>query len=260
MAVARRYRDPDTLTLFSQGFRPFFFGAGLWSLCAVAFWLPVFNGGIILSTAFDPVLWHAHEMIFGFVGAVLAGFLLTAVPNWTGRMPLHGAGLAWLFGLWLAGRGAIRFSDVIGIWAAAAIDLLFFVNLLFLILREIVAGRNWRNLPMTVALGFLILGNALIHLDAAGIAPAGDVGLRLSIAVIVMLISLVGGRIVPSFTRNWLAKRGETVFPAPFGWVDRVALLITLLALAIWVAAPDRAITGYGLLAAAAVMAFRLAR
>lgn len=255
-----RYRPFQGPVLFRQGFRPFFLGAGLWALAALLLWLVVLQGAVALPTTFGPAAWHAHEMIFGFAAAAIAGFLLTAIPNWTGRMPLQGLPLMLLAGAWLAGRAAMATSALIGPGLAAALDLSFLAALLLIVLREIVSGRNWRNLPMPVALFGLLLANALTHLEAIGGAAVGGLGERLGIAVILMLISLVGGRIIPSFTRNWLAKRAETRLPAAFGLFDRISLAIVIAALGSWVVAPDEWVTGAILLAAGIASFARLLR
>lgn len=255
-----RYRPYAGPALFRQGFRPFFLAAGLWAVLAVPLWLLVFQGTLELPSAHAPAAWHAHEMIFGYAAAVIAGFLLTAIPNWTGRLPLQGLPLAALFSVWLFGRVAVAASDVIGAAPAAVVDLAFLAILLAVVLREIVAGRNWRNLPMVLALVVLIAANGLTHLAAFGLADSGAAGERLGIAVIVLLICLVGGRIIPSFTRNWLAKRGASALPAAFGSFDRLTLLITLAGLATWVTAETHFVTGALLLAAGVLNIARLVR
>jgi len=246
--------------VLGQGFRPFFLLSGLWAIVALALSVEMILGRIALPTAFDAITWHAHEMLFGYIAATVAGFLLTAIPNWTGRLPLQGLPLLGLVLLWLAGRVAVAFSATIGAGPAALIDLAFLAALLGVVLREIVAGRNWRNLPMAVALGLFLLGNALFHAAALGLDLNDGLARRGAIAVIIALITLVGGRIVPSFTRNWLVKRGATALPVAFGAVDKAALAATLAALAFWVGAPESALGG-GLAAVAAAMLFwRLAR
>src|SRR5690606_18042880 len=203
--------------ILRQGFRPFFLLAGLWAAAAVPLWLVVFHGGLAVPSAFGPAGWHGHEMIFGFAAAVLAGFLLTAIPNWTGRLPLQGRPLAGLVAVWLAGRLAVALSEALGPWATAAVDLAFLVLMLMMALREIVAGRNWRNLPLMGALLLLIAANVLTHLEVAGLAATMQAGERLGIAVFAMLIGLIGGRIIPSFTRHRPAKRGAPPLPAACG-------------------------------------------
>jgi len=246
--------------VFSAAFRPFFLGAGLWSALAVPAWLLSYAGVTPLPGVLAPFLWHQHEMVFGFAFAAVAGFLLTAIPNWTGRLPVRGAPLAALFLLWLAGRAALLFSARLGPLATALADLAFPAALIAVVARELVAGNNWRNLPMLAALGLLFAGNLLVHLQQLGLAYTAFAGNRLGLATLLMLIALVGGRIVPSFTRNWLAKRGAAALPAPAGRVDTAALAVALVALASWVVFPDSYLM-YGLsLAAGVALGMRLAR
>jgi uncharacterized protein involved in response to NO len=255
-----RYRPFAGPVLLRQGFRPFFLGAGLWALAAMLLWLAVLEGNVVIPTAFDPVGWHVHEMLFGFVVAAVAGFLLTAIPNWTGRMPLQGLPLAGLFGLWLAGRAAVYGSQWIGAGIAAVVDLSFLLLLLGVVLREILAGRNWRNLPMPVVLVGLLAANALTHAEVVGLAATGPVGQRLGVGIVILLISLVGGRIIPSFTLNWLKKAGRTSLPPSFGTLDRACVGLAAVALAIWVVAPENRLGGAALVAAGIASLVRLAR
>lgn len=218
-------------------------------------------GAAELPTAFPPNVWHAHEMAFGYGEAVVAGFLLTAIPNWTGRLPLQGGSLAVLVLLWFCGRLAVLFSSMIGLQASAIGDLAFPAVFLAVVAREIVTGRNWRNLPMVGALALLLIGNALTHADAVGLSSASEVGNRLGVATLLMLVSLIGGRIVPSFTRNWLVKQApNTATPAQFDYVDRIALVTTVVALLAWALTPEGALTPWLELAAGGALAARLAR
>ena len=247
--------------VFSAGFRPFFLLAGVWSALAVPLWLYAYAGGSALPGALPAVVWHVHEMVFGFAFASVAGFLLTAIPNWTGRLPLRGPPLAILALLWLAGRAALLLSSQLGAGTAALVDLAFPAALISVVARELLAGRNWRNLPMLVALALLFTGSLLVHLHALGIAYTALIGNRLGVATLLMLIALVGGRIVPSFTRNWLAKqRPGGKMPAPSGRIDMAALAAALAALAAWVAAPDAAITQWLAVAAGLALGLRLSR
>lgn len=241
---AERVRAWQGPAILSFGFRPFFLLGALWAALAMFLWIFMLTGQEILPTAFDPVSWHAHEMLFGYVGAVMAGFLLTAVPNWTGRLPVTGWPLLGLAVIWLLGRGAVAVSALLP-WAVVALaDLALPLALAGFLAREIIAGRNWRNLPVLGLLTLWTLGNALFHLDAArGGYAAGGLGLRSGLAAVVMMITLIGGRVVPSFTRNWLAKRGAVRLPAPFGRADGLVLVLTFVALSIWVVWPDRGVT-----------------
>jgi uncharacterized protein involved in response to NO len=207
------------------------------------------------------MLWHAHEMIYGFALAAVTGFLLTAIPNWTGRLPIRGASLCALAVLWLAGRVGLLAQAAIGPEAAAAIDLAFTVVLIATVAREVVAAQNYHNLPVTGVLALLLAGNVLVHLHALDIAYTGPLGNRIGVATLALLISLIGGRIVPSFTRNWLARvRPEVAAPAPHDRFDSVCLVVTLIGLATWVVAPDAPAAGAAEIAAAVAVAARLAR
>src|SRR5580704_5813706 len=215
-AALRRRLDYAGPALFSYGFRPFFLGGARRAALAILLWLPQYFGELTLPTAFGPLDWHIHEMIYGYVGAVIAGFLLTAIPNWTGRLPVNGYPL---FALWLAGRVAIAGSAIWGAWLAAAIDVAFLLTFAAVAISEIVAGRNWRNLCVLIVLGVLIAGNIVFHIEAIRYGAAGY-GIRIAIAALIGLIMLVGGRIVPSFTHNWLARNNPGRLPQAFSRYD----------------------------------------
>jgi uncharacterized protein involved in response to NO len=257
-ALARR-RDYVGPALFSYGFRPFFLAGALWAGVAVLLWLAQFLGGLTLPTRLAPLDWHVHEMLFGYVAAVIAGFLLTAIPNWTGRLPVNGAPLAALAALWLAGRIAIMTSDKIGALPAAVIDVSFLATLAAVALREIVAGKNWRNLRVLVVIAVLIAANVVFHLEAMTDGGA-SYGIRLAIGAVLLLIMLIGGRIVPSFTHNWLTRMNPGRLPQSFARFDAIALALAALALASWVGAPEHGVTAALLLVAGLAHAVRLAR
>ena len=262
---AERIRGWQGPALLSYGFRPFFLGGALWSALAMAGWIGFLSEAVALPTALDPVSWHAHEFLFGYLAAIVAGFLLTAVPNWTGRLPIVGVPLGALVGLWLAGRLAIAVSAHLPPALVAVVDLAMPVVLAAAIAREICKGRNWRNLVVLVILLVLIAGNAVFHWEAqagplAGSNAAAGLGLRIGLAAGVMMIAVIGGRIVPSFTRNWLVKRGEGRLPAPFASFDKLALVALLLALVLWAAAPESRLAGTALVVAGLTQAARLAR
>src|SRR3954469_25849126 len=122
-------RPTDGMAFLSAGFRPFFFLGAVWATIVVPVWLAAYVHGYVLQAALPAMTWHAHEMIYGYALAAITGFLLTAVPNWTGRLPIRGWPLAGLVALWLAGRVALLASAVIGAHVAAAIDLAFLVVL-----------------------------------------------------------------------------------------------------------------------------------
>ncbi|MDQ7262922.1 NnrS family protein [Paracoccus sp. PS-1] len=254
----RNYRGP---VLFSYGFRPFFLLSALWAALAMAIWVAMLGGAEILPLAFDPFSWHAHEFLYGYLAGVIAGFLLTAVPNWTGRLPVMGAPLAGLVGLWLLGRVAVAVSGLIDWRLVMLADLALGLALLAFLAREVLRGRNWRNLPVLALLGLFTAGNALFHIEAArGGAAFEGLGMRLGLAAALILIALIGGRIIPSFTRNWLAARGAGRLPAAFGRGDGAVLGLTALTLAGFVAAPDASAMPWLMLACGAAHLWRLAR
>jgi uncharacterized protein involved in response to NO len=227
-------------SLFAYGFRPFFLAAASWAAIALPLWLASLGHEAALPTAFAPMAWHAHEMLFGFAMAAMAGFMLTAIPNWTGSLPLGGWPLAGLAGLWLVGRLAMLTSAWIGPLAAALLDLAFPAVLLAAVAREIVAGRSWRNLPVCAALAAVLAANLLTHLEPLSIAGTGGLGQRLAIGTLAMLVALIGGRIVPSFTANALKRQGAASLPAPFGRFDKALLAASLVAIFGWAVAPTQ--------------------
>lgn len=242
------------------GFRFFFFAAGLWSAVALALWAFMFSGGAALPSRFDPLSWHIHEMLFGFVMAAIAGFLLTAIPNWTGRPPVRGALLALLIGLWLLGRLACMVSALLPPWCGALADLSFPLALAGVVAREVIAARNWRNLPMLAPVLLLGLANLCMHLQAGGVAMPEGLGWRLGVAAVIVLVSAIGGRIVPSFTRNWLTRRQSAAVPPPPGLIDRLALGTLHGGLVAWAFLPETAPVGGVLLLGAALNLWRLLR
>ena len=253
----RRARLPAVL---DYAFRPMFLAAGSWAVIALTLWLAMFFGYVQLPTRFDPLAWHIHEMLFGFVMAAVAGFLLTAIPNWTGGLPVRGYRLAALAGLWLLGRLACLISAELPAWLAVLADLAFPAALLAVAAREIIAGRNWRNLPMTAPLMLFIVADLLMHLESLGFDVPAGLGWRLAVGAPIVLISVIGGRIIPSFTRNWLSKRKSPRLPSPQDMLDTAAVALLAAALILWAFLPGHRVTGALLIAAALLNAVRLGR
>ncbi|MCC7017755.1 MAG: NnrS family protein [Rhodospirillales bacterium] len=250
----------------SHGFRPFFLFAGAYGAVAAAAWLAILHrlhGGAALAFpqgALPPHLWHGHEMLFGYASAVVAGFFLTAVPNWTGREPLRGLPLGALALAWLAGRVAMWSAAVLPPALVAALDLAFVPFLAVLVVRALSGGWSRRNAIFLPVFAALFAGNVLFHLDAAGVVPGlGSRGLLLALDTILFLIAVIGGRVVPAFTTNALRRAGEDRFPLSRPPVEAAALL-SVAALAIAdLLAPDSVAAGAVAAAAAAVHAARLA-
>jgi uncharacterized protein involved in response to NO len=255
----RRAAASTFAPLFSYGFRPFFLGAGVWSVIAMVLWIGSLSGLWRLAEGYGATAWHAHEMLFGYSVAVVAGFLLTAVPNWTGRLPVAGWRLLSLFLLWCAGRVAFLLTGWTGPLPAVVLDSAFLPCLLLLVAREVVVGRNWRNLRPLVLVALLAAADIGFHMEVLrdGTASAAS---RLGVAALVGLIMLIGGRIVPSFTHTWLLRRGSAHLPVSFNRFDVVTLLGSGAALLLWLVRPDAPATGIVFLLAAVLQSVRLWR
>ena len=259
MAQIPRLRPYSGPALLSYGFRPFFLLGSVYAGLEVLAWLPMFQGELSLGTAFSGVDWHVHEMLFGYVAAVIAGFLFTAIPNWTGRLPLQGGPLLVLVLVWLAGRVAVALSAEIGWLAAALIDIAFLALMAAAVAREIVAGKNWRNLKIVSVLALLAVTNLAFHLEAH-VEGVASYATRFGIGLVILLIMIVGGRIVPSFTRNWLARQDPGRLPAPFDRFDVACMVLSAASLLLWAIRPDGRATAALLAAAGVANAVRLAR
>jgi len=248
-----------TPLVLQYAFRICFLTAAMWAAAAMPIWLCAYEGWIVIAPAYGGMNWHAHEMIFGYAALVICGFLFTAIPSWTNRPPVRGRPLAVLMVLWASGRTAMLLAEQIGPIAAAVIDLLFLVAILVIAGREIAAGKNWHNAPILVLVGLLTAANAWFHAAALMSLPV-DMALRAAIGMLVVLITVIGGRLVPNFTRNWLVKRNVSQLPSPFGRLDATAIAAAVAGIVAWVIAPDGRITAAVAATAAALLALRLAR
>ena len=254
-----RLKPYQGLAFLSYGFRPFFFLGAAYAAIAISVWLPVYLDETALSTVFAPRDWHVHEMLFGYLSAAVTGFLLTAIPNWTGRLPLQGAPLLFLMAAWVAGRIAILLSAHFGWLLAALIDCAFLILVTGAAAREIFAGNNWRNLKILFPLSVLSLTNVAFHIEAhlSGIAAFST---RAGIGALLMLIMLIGGRIIPSFTHNWLTRMNPGRMPVSFGKFDAVVIAVSAVALLLWIVLLDGLAVGAALFAAGALQFIRLSR
>ena len=254
-----RSRDVDGWPLFANSFRPFFLFGAIQAGLSILVWLPMFHGEVSVSSAFAPRDWHIHEMLYGFLPAVITGFLFTAIPNWTGRLPIRGKPLAALLAVWRAGRVAVTLSADLGWTVALVVDAAFLALVVAAATREIIAGGNWRNLPVVLLVLLLLAGNIAFHLETHFVGAA-DVAIRVGIAVVVLMIALIGGRIIPSFTRNWLVKVNPGRLPVPFARFDAAVIGCSALALVAWIIAPLAGITGVMMALTGGLHLVRLAR
>ena len=247
-------RPPLTgLAPFALGFRPFFLAAGLYAVLMMALWLLVLRGSLHLGSL-SPLVWHGHEMLFGFAIAVIAGFLLTAAQNWTGIRTPSGPPLAALFLLWLAGRLSFLVPGL-PVGGVALIDLLFLPVLALTLARPIMKAKQLNNAPFPILLGALAAANGLVHLEALGWTTAtASLGLHLAAYVVVTIMVMMGGRVIPSFTDNKLRTRARR-----WKTIEWLVPAVTLGALAAALFAPDSIVTALLAALAAAVHIIRLA-
>lgn len=212
----------------SYGFRPFFLFAALYAIIAMAAWMAQLAGGTVLPAALSPHQWHGHEMLFGFGVAAMAGFFLTATPNWSGKQPLKGRALGVLVVLWLAGRAAMWGLDVLPPLAVAVLDIAFVPALAMAILSAL-AGHLRRQGLFLGILVILTAGNVLFHLDrvAPGWADA-DHSLILALDSFVVLMTVLGGRVIPSFTLSHLRAAQPDVTFTVRPWLERAVIVGTL--------------------------------
>ena len=244
--------------IWSLGFRPFFLASALWAAAAVPIWMAAYGLGEGTVGGQDGRRWHVHEMLFGYVAGVIAGFLLTALPNWTGRPPWKGRKLIALFALWAVGR-IVGILPNIPVLVAAVVDSAFLIVIAGIVWREVLTAASHRNLPVCLIVTLLALANVVFHLSGA--MPALEaVTQRATIAAIIMLIALIGGRVVPSFTQSWLLRQGMARRDIWLPGLDRPVLILTTVALAAWIVWPSATTVG-GLLTLTAIANLaRLAR
>lgn len=216
--------------IFALGFRPFFLLAAFFAIFLMAVWVPAFVGGFAFDTYYGQIGWHSHEMIFGYAGGVIAGFLLTAARNWTGRPTPAGGLLAAIAGLWLLGRILPYFPGIVPHGLIATVDLAFLPAVAVGIGMPLVrsgAGRNWIFLPLLAAFW---AANCLVHAELLGLAPnLARKGIFLGLNLIVLLIVIMGGRVIPFFTERGLAGAAMKRWPV-IEWLSPLSVILFLLA------------------------------
>ena len=240
-------------SLFAFGFRPFFLGAGFAALIYIPWWAGSVALGWQLSTTWPPALWHGHEMLFGFVVAAIAGFMLTAVPSWTGQRGFAGPPLMGLFVLWLVGRLAILSSARWPLWATAAVDLAFLPTLAAFVAVPLLRARN-RNMPLLGVLLALWACNAVFYWGLVyHNVPLANRAVKVGIDIVLILITVIGGRIVPAFTAAGFKQAGVLLSLRAWPFITPISItLMALNALADMLARDDQFVGG---VAAAAALA-----
>ena len=201
-------QDSRELALFELGFRPFFLGAGIFGMVTVALWAAIYLSGLsIPMQSISSFQWHAHEMIYGYGVAVIAGFLLTAVNNWTGMKTINSRLLALLFGLWLA----VRFSFVFAaeaMWVAALLDSLFGLILIVAVTRPIIVKKQWKQLAVVTKLMLILMFNGAFYLGVFGLLDNGVFwGIYGGLYLVIGLVLTMGRRVIPFFIENGVDYR-----------------------------------------------------
>jgi len=238
--------------LLRLGFRPFYIGAALVAALLVPLWLLLFLGHSVVTPAVPALLWHAHEMLFGFAATVVIGFLMTAGKNWTGLATPRGPLLGALALLWLAARVAALGSSP---WLYAALDFALLPIIALIFARLLLRARNHRNLPLAGILSLLALANGVFHLAANGVVDISPLTpLYAGLALITLIECVIGGRVIPAFTMA--ANPGLRLVASLT--VERLTLGLTAAGLMLWVVAPPNPLTALTLLAASTAQAWRL--
>lgn len=211
-------------------FRPFFLLGAIFAVVSMLLWLVLLHSDGWQPGVTDVVAWHAHEMLFGFAGAAMAGFLLTAVATWTGRPPVSGIALGALVTAWIAGRVAVTAGHGWPYAAVAISDIAFPLLFVALVSREVISGGNRRNFGILVVVAGFALLDGVFHLGASGIWPGVErTALLLTAHALLVLITVIAGRIIPVFTGNWLRLHGDSRLPKPRAWLEIAIIPATIL-------------------------------
>ncbi len=241
--------------LFALGFRPFFLAAGISALVLLGLWLAFWQGVVPAKGYFTLVEWHAHEMLYGYTSAVIAGFLLTAVKNWTGMAVPTGRWLAFISGVWLLGRILIVTPGAPG-WLVALTDLMFLPLVGGSLWRPLWHGRNKVNRVFLLLFAGMTLGNALVHLDVAGVLPGWwPRGVYFMVDMVLLVLLLVAGRVVPFFTEKAVPGARSRVRPR----IEQATFISMAAAALVELVLPRGAMAGAVFLLAALIQAMRLA-
>ena len=224
---------PSLDAFFSYGFRPFFLGAAAYAVFAMLLWIgwiASVAGGLPqnwLPVAGSPFAWHAHEIVFGFAAAAIGGFLLTAVPNWTGALPLSGPPLVVLFAVWVAGRIAMGLSGLVPYTLVMIVDGAFLPLLGAFAAVQLFTRPAARNLVFLAMIVAMMVSNIFSHLGNAGYLNVDPMAaIRAAMLIVIVMIAVIGGRIIPAFTHNWLnGQRPPVPMPRRVFWLDMTALV-----------------------------------
>ena len=247
-----------SLVILNNSFRPFFILCGLLAFFSIPIWLlnyfSIFNNLENISA----LLWHQHEMFFGVISAAMTGFILTALPNWTGKLPKNGWRLLLLIFLWIIGRIAFLSSNIINNIVIAILDLPFLTILLFFISREVIIGKNWKNFPIIILFFLFTIANWIFHIELILHNLYPTISIKLAICTLILLVTILGGKIIPSFTINWLKAHNNHALPIVKKKFDNFAILILIIFLFYYMFYPNYKFTPYFSIVVGFVHFFRL--
>lgn len=246
------------LPFWSYGFRPFFLIAALFAGIAVPLWVLILSGIDEVTFQYHPRDWHVHEMVFGFLPCVITGFLLTAIPNWTERSPIRGLPLVLLVTLWVAGRLVIAIPWF-PLLFVAIVDGAFLLLVAGLVFREIAVGRVWNRLPLGILISLYGSANILFHVLMLNDRPA-DLAERMALALVMVLLALIGGRVTPNFTEDFLVEKKIPKQAAPFSLFDGFSIVLLGVTGVAWMISPEAMGVGYAFVFVGILHLLRLSR
>ena len=250
--------DYDGLAFWSYGFRPFFFSGAVFVGMAIPTWVFILSGVEGVPLHYQLRVWHVHEMVFGFLPCIITGFLLTAIPNWTERQPLRGWPLIMLWTLWLVGRLSMAFSELPPL-LLLLIDGAFLVVVAGIVWREILATHMWDRLPMGVMISLYASANLLFHWQFLNSVET-VLAERLGLSIIMLLLAMIGGKIVPSFTEDYFEEIKETKQLSPFSRFDALSILLVCINGILWMVSGNSMVVGAAFIVTGIFHVIRLGR
>jgi uncharacterized protein involved in response to NO len=249
-----------TFNLFAYGFRSQFFLAGLAAMMLIPLWTLSFVWGTDIGTGWPPTLWHAHEMLFGFITCAIAGFMLTAVPSWTGERGFAGLPLLVLAVTWVTARLLIATSRIWPLWLPSIVDLAFLPMLALLVMIPLIRSRN-RNTPLLAVLAALWCANLIFHVGLLHHdSPLAHKAVIAGIDITLFLVTVIGGRIVPAFTTSALRQRGIDTTLNSRAVLNAASIAVMLCVIVGDIVWPDSRFAGWIAAAAALIQALKFAQ
>lgn len=244
--------------IFANGFRAAFLASAAAATVLVPLWVLIWGFGWSLSTTWPPTMWHAHEMLFGFITAAIAGFLLTAVPSWTGTRGFGGPPVMILSAIWFAGRVLIATSAHWPALLVATVDVGFIVAVGALVAPPLLRANN-RNTPLLLVLTSLAACNAVAHWAIGHYNPGmARHAILIGIDISLLLVTVIGGRIVPAFTANALRADGGSAGLITLPFINPAAILSVLAVVITDLLWPDGRVAGLAAGVAALINGIRM--